>query len=159
MTVESVRQVPRRRCNAFSGVDARELVPSPPMSDDYRIGEAAAALGVRVETLRRWERKGLLRPTRTPGGQRVVPAAEVARLLSERRGSQPIASASQRNRFPGVITQVRKDKLAATVEIQAGPHRVLAFITREAADQMGLSPGMQAIAAVKATNVTIELQG
>ena len=129
------------------------------MSDDYRIGEAAAALGVRVETLRRWERKGLLRTTRTPGGQRVVPAAEVARLLSARRERQPIASASQRNRFPGVITQVKKDKLAATVEIQAGPHRVLAFITREAADQMGLAPGMQAIAAVKATNVTVELPG
>lgn len=129
------------------------------MSSDYRIGEAAAALGVRVETLRRWERKGLLRTRRTEGGQRVVPAAEVARLLSERGRSRPIATASQRNRFPGVITEVKKDGLAATVEIQAGPHRVLAFITREAADQMGLAPGMQAVAAVKATNVTIELPG
>lgn len=129
------------------------------MTEDYRIGEAAETLGVRVETLRRWERKGLLTTRRTAGGQRVVPAPEVARLLSERRGAQPIASASQRNRFPGVITEVKKDGLAATVEIQAGPHRVLAFITREAADQMGLAPGMQAVAAVKATNVTIELPG
>lgn len=127
------------------------------MSDTYRIGEAAAALGVRVETLRRWERDGKLATTRTEGGQRVVPASEVARLLTERRQAQPIAQASQRNRFMGVITEVKRDKLAATIEIQAGPHRILAFITREAADQMGLKPGMEAVAAVKATNVTIEL--
>jgi molybdopterin-binding protein len=127
------------------------------VSDTYRIGEAAAALGVRVETLRRWERDGKLATTRTEGGQRVVPASEVARLLTERRQAQPIAQASQRNRFMGVITEVKRDKLAATIEIQAGPHRILAFITREAADQMGLKPGMEAVAAVKATNVTIEL--
>jgi molybdopterin-binding protein len=114
-------------------------------------------LGVRVETLRRWERDGNLAVTRTEGGQRRVPAAEVARLLAERRPDQPIAQASQRNRFLGVITEVKRDTLAATVEIQAGPHRILAFITREAVDQMGLEPGMEAIAAVKATNVTVEL--
>jgi molybdopterin-binding protein len=129
------------------------------MADDYRIGEAAAALGVRVETLRRWEREGKVSTHRTSGGQRRVAAAEVARLLTEQSGRTPIAHASQRNRFSGVITEVKKDKLAATVEIQAGPHRVLAFITREAADQMGLKAGMQAVAAVKATNVTIELPG
>ena len=129
------------------------------MSDTYRIGEAASALGVRVETLRRWERDGKLSTTRTVGGQREVPASEVARLLSERRQHQPIAQASQRNRFTGTITEVKRDKLAATVEIQAGPHRILAFITREAVDQMGLKPGMEAVAAVKATNVTIELPG
>jgi len=129
------------------------------MSTNYRIGEAAAALGVRVETLRRWERKGRIETSRTDGGQRVVAASEVARLMAERSAHQPIARASQRNRFPGVITEVKKDKLAATVEIQAGPHRILAFITREAADQMGLAVGMEAIAAVKATNVTIELPG
>lgn len=115
-------------------------------------------LGVRVETLRRWEHDGKLTTTRTTGGQRLVPAAEVARLLAEARPPTPIAQASQRNRFAGVITEVKRDGLAATVEIQAGPHRVLAFITREAADQMGLEAGMQAVAAVKATNVTIELQ-
>lgn len=129
------------------------------MTEDYRIGEAAAVLGVRVETLRRWAREGRLSTTRTAGGQRRVPAAEVARLLAERGERRPIARASQRNRFRGVITDVKKDSLAATVEIQAGPHRVLAFITREAADQMGLEPGMEAVAAVKATNVTIELPG
>ena len=127
------------------------------MTDAYRIGEAAKALGVRVETLRRWERDGKLRVERTEGGQRTVPASEVARLLSERRHEEPIAQASARNRFPGVITEVKRDGLAATVEIQAGPHRVLAFITREAADQMRLEPGMEAVATVKATSVMVNL--
>ena len=116
----------------------REGVACRTMTDAYRIGEAAKALGVRVETLRRWERDGKLRVERTEGGQRTVPASEVARLLSERRHEEPIAQASARNRFPGVITEVKRDGLAATVEIQAGPHRVWALITREAADQMGL---------------------
>jgi len=129
------------------------------VADDYRIGDAAAMLGVRVETLRRWEHDGKLEMSRTAGGQRRVPAAEVARLLAERGRAQPIAHASQRNRFAGVITEVKKDGLAATVEVQAGPHRILAFITREAAEQMRLEPGMQAVSAVKATNVTIELPG
>jgi molybdopterin-binding protein len=129
------------------------------VTETYRIGEAAELLGVRVETLRRWELDGKLKVRRTAGGQRLVPATEVARLLAERRGQRPIASASQRNRFAGIITEVKKDGLAATVEIQAGPNRILAFITREAADEMRLKPGMQAVAAVKATNVTIELSG
>ena len=94
---------------------------------------------------------------RTGGGQRTVPAAEVARLLAERRDDEPIAAASARNRFPGVITEVKSDGLAATVEIQAGPHRVVAFITREAADELGLQPGMEAVATVKATSVMVNL--
>ncbi len=129
------------------------------MAEDYRIGEAAQLLGVRVETLRRWARDGKLKSTRTKGAQRLIPATEVARLLAASHAERPIARASQRNRFAGVITEVKRDKLAATVEIQAGPHRILAFITREGADQLGLKPGMQAVAAVKATNVTIELPG
>ena len=127
------------------------------MSDYYRIGEAAEILGVRVETLRRWERAGTLRVTRTKGGQRLVPATEVARLLAERRPGRPIAAASRRNAFPGVITKVVKDTVSATVEIQAGPHRVLALITREAVDELGLRPGMEATATVKATSVMVEL--
>jgi molybdopterin-binding protein len=125
--------------------------------ESYRIGEAAKAIGVRVETLRRWERSGKLATERTSGGQRVIPAAEVARLLSERSGRQPIAAGSARNRFPGVITEIKQDKLSATVEIQAGPHRVLAFITREAVDELGLEVGMEAVATVKATSVMVNL--
>jgi molybdopterin-binding protein len=127
------------------------------MADSYRIGEAAELLGVRVETLRRWERDGKLQSTRTSGGQRRVPAAEVARLIAERQPRRSIAAASARNRFPGVITDVKVDGLAATVEIQAGPNRVLAFITREAVDEMGLRPGMEAVATVKATSVMVNL--
>ncbi len=127
------------------------------MPDSYRIGEAAELLGVRVETLRRWERDGKLRTTRTSGGQRRVPATEVARLIAGKQQKQSIAAASARNRFPGVITDVKVDGLAATVEIQAGPNRVLAFITREAVEEMGLRPGMEAVATVKATSVMVNL--
>ncbi|HEY7755791.1 MAG TPA: helix-turn-helix transcriptional regulator [Actinomycetota bacterium] len=127
------------------------------MAESYRIGEAAEMLGVRVETLRRWERDGKLATTRTSGGQRTVPASEVARLLAERRERPRVTSASVRNRFPGVVTEIKRDELAATVEILAGPHRILAFITREAVDEMGLEPGMQAVATVKATNVMVEV--
>lgn len=127
------------------------------MAEGYRIGEAAGLLGVRVETLRRWEREGKVRVTRTKGGQRLVPADEVARLLAERRDRPKVTARSVRNRFPGVVTEVKKDGLAATVEILAGPHRILAFITREAADEMELEPGMHAVATVKATNVMVEV--
>jgi len=129
------------------------------MADAYRIGEAAAILGVRVETLRRWEREAKLKTKRTSGGQRLVPAAEVARLLSERHGHQRVSAGSVRNRFPGVVIDIKKDKVAATVEILAGPHRILSFITREAVDEMGLKPGMLVAATVKATNVMVEVEG
>ncbi len=127
------------------------------MEDSYRIGAAAELLGVRVETLRRWDRESRLRTTRTRGGQRRVPATEVARILGERRERPRVTSASVRNRFPGIVTQVEKDGVAATVELLAGPHRILALVTREAVEEMGLEPGMAAVATVKATNVMIEV--
>jgi molybdopterin-binding protein len=124
----------------------------------YRIGAAAEVLGVRVETLRRWEREGHLKTSRTAGGQRLVPAAEVARLLAERRAAKPAhAQTSRRNAFPGVVTKVTRDTVSALVEIQAGPHRVVSLITREAADELGLAPGMEAVATVKATSVMVEV--
>ena len=128
------------------------------MDEAYRIGEAAALLGVRVETLRRWERAGKISSWRTAGGQRLIPASDVARLLASRRGRPaPIVAASARNHFSGVVTAVKKDKVAATVEILAGPHRILALVTRESVDEMGLKPGMRAVATVKATNVIVEV--
>jgi molybdopterin-binding protein len=128
------------------------------MAGDYRIGDAASALGVRVETVRRWEREGKIRTVRTTGGQRRIPAAEVARLLSERRAAKPVSvHTSRRNAFDGVITKVTKDKVSALVEIQAGPHRIVSLITREAADELGLEPGKAATATVKATSVMIEV--
>ena len=128
------------------------------MAEGYRIGEAARLLGVRVETLRRWERDGKVRTSRTAGGQREVPADEVARLLAERRATQTApAHTSRRNAFPGVITKVTRDKVSAIVEIQAGPHRVVSLITREAADELSLKAGMEAVATVKATSVMVEV--
>ena len=127
------------------------------MAESYRIGEAAGLLGVRVETLRRWERDGKVHVRRTTGGQRLVPAEEVARLLAGRRDRPKVTARSVRNRFPGVVTEVKKDGVAATVEVLAGPHRILALITREAADEMQLEPGMHAVATVKATNVMVEV--
>lgn len=127
-------------------------------SQEYRIGEAAKLLGVRVETLRAWERAGKLATRRTQGGQRLVPQAEVGRLLAERRTEQPApALTSRRNAFPGVITKVTRDTVSALVEVQAGPHRVVSLITREAADELALEPGMEATATVKATSVMIEV--
>jgi molybdopterin-binding protein len=126
------------------------------VADDYRIGEAAEILGVRVETLRRWERAGKLRTSRTAGGQRLVAASEVAKLLANRDRPR-VTAGSVRNRFPGVVTEIKRDKLAATVELLSGPNRVLAFVTREAVDEMGLEPGMRAVATVKATNVMLEV--
>jgi molybdopterin-binding protein len=70
---------------------------------------------------------------------------------------EPITAQSARNRFPGIVTRVVKDKVAAQVEMQAGPHRIVSLMTREAADELGLAPGVTALAAVKATNVVIEL--
>lgn len=127
------------------------------MDDSYRIGDAAEIVGVRIETLRRWERNGKLRTTRSGGGQRLIPAAEVARLLAERQAKTRVAVGSARNRFPGVVTEVNRDGVSATVEIQAGPHRILALITREAADEMALRPGMPAVATVKATSVMVDV--
>jgi molybdopterin-binding protein len=127
------------------------------MADTYRIGEAAEMLGVRVETLRRWERDGKLATTRTRGGQRMVAASEIARLLSYQRRHTKVTGGSVRNRLPGIVTEVKRDKVAATVEILAGPHRLLAMITREAVDEMGIEPGVQVVATVKATNLMVDL--
>jgi molybdopterin-binding protein len=128
-----------------------------PVSDGYRISEAARILGVRPESLRRWEAAGRLRVERTAGGHRRVPVDEVARLLDERRGTTASSPVSARNRFPGVVTRVERDGLVALVEIMAGPHRVVALLTAEAVEDLGLRPGMAAAGVVKATNVLVEV--
>ena len=131
-------------------------------SNQVRIGEAAEMLGVSVESLRRWERDGRLTVVRTSGGQRLVPLDEVRRLLAERRretSDRPIVAQSARNRFSGVVIRVEKDRVAAVVEIQAGPHRLVSLMTAEAVDDMQLKVGDDAIAVVKATNVIVEVPG
>jgi molybdopterin-binding protein len=123
-----------------------------------RIGEAAEMLGVSVETVRRWQNGGRLGGSRTTGGQRLVSLADVQRLLSERREAapRPAVSQSARNRFPGVVTRIEKDRVAAVVEIQAGPHRLVSLMTAEAVDDLGLRVGDEVIGVVKATNVIVE---
>lgn len=116
-------------------------------------------LQVSIETLRRWESEGRLRMTRSTGGQRLVPISEVTRLLAERRmqaTERPIVSGSARNRFPGIVTRIEKDRVAAVVEVIAGPHRMVSLMTAEAVDEMGLQVGDEAICVVKATNVIVE---
>jgi molybdopterin-binding protein len=125
-----------------------------------RIGQAAEVLGVSVDTIRRWAADGTLQTTRTDGGQRLVSASEVRRMLDTRRKSAPqrtIVAQSARNRFPGVVTKVESDRVAATVEVQAGPHRLVSLLTAEAVRELKLAPGVQVIAVVKATNVMIDL--
>src|SRR5215213_10217016 len=125
-----------------------------------RVGQAAEMLQVSVETLRRWEAEGRLRMTRSSGGQRLVPIAEVTRLLAEKRAAgseRPIVSGSARNRFPGIVTRIEKDRIAAVVEVIAGPHRMVSLMTAEAVDEMGLQVGDEAVCVVKATNVIVEV--
>jgi molybdopterin-binding protein len=126
----------------------------------YRIGQAAELLGVSVDTVRRWVDSGRIRADRTEGGRRVIDGAALAKFaveLSAEREADVVVGESARNRFPGIVTRVVKDKVAAQVEIQAGPHRVVSLMTREAADELGLAPGVLAVAAVKATQVVIEI--
>jgi molybdopterin-binding protein len=125
-----------------------------------RIGQAAEVLGVSVDTIRRWAEDSTLKTTRTGGGQRLVSATEVRRLLEARRKAAPqtpIAAQSARNRFPGVVTRVVADRVAAVVEVQAGPHRLVSLLTAEAVRELKLAPGVQVIAVVKATHVMIDL--
>lgn len=137
--------------------DNKRVVGRIPVAG-VRIGQAAELLGVSVETLRRWEAAGKLRTQRSAGGQRVVPAAEVSRLRKTQRG-EVVARARQsaRNRFDGVVTRIEKDRVAAVVEVLAGPHRLVSLLTAEAVTDMRLRVGDRVVCVVKATNVIVEL--
>ena len=125
-----------------------------------RVGQAAEMLGVSIETLRRWETDGRLRMERSDGGQRLIEIDEVARLLEERRRAstdRPIVAQSARNRFPGIVSRVERDGVAAVVEVIAGPHRMVSLMTAEAVDELDLKVGDEAVCVVKSTNVIIEI--
>ena len=126
----------------------------------YRIGQVADLLGVSVDTARRWADAGRLGARRTEGGQRVVDGAALAEFMTSLRHAperDEVIAQSARNRFQGIVTRVVKDEIVAKVELQAGPYRMVSLMTAEAADELGLAPGMLAVAAVKATNVVVEL--
>ena len=117
-------------------------------------------LGITVETLRRWADDGRIDVARSDGGQRLVPVSEVTRLLAERRRvevDRPIVAQSARNRFAGIVTRVEVDRVAAVVEVLAGPHRVVSLMTAEAVLELGLKVGDEAVCVVKATNVIVEV--
>jgi molybdopterin-binding protein len=129
-------------------------------TDLIRIGRAAEMLGVTVDTIRRWAEEGRLAVVRSRGGQRLVPMAEVTRLTGARRQAttdRPIVAQSARNRFAGIVTRIEADRVAAVVEILAGPHRLVSLMTAEAVADMGLKVGDEAIGVVKATNVIVEV--
>ncbi len=133
---------------------------SQPEPVRLRVGQAAEMLGVSVDTLRRWEADGRLRMERSEGGQRTVTVEEVTRLLAERRRAstdRPIVAQSARNRFPGIVTRIERDGVAAVVEVMAGPHRLVSLMTAEAIDDLGLEVGKEAVCVVKATNVIVEI--
>ena len=122
-----------------------------PRQRTYSASEAAAALGISVDTLRRWDRAGRIRTSRDAANRRTVTAGEISRL----RGKEP-HELSARNRFKGTGREIKAEGLLAQVELEAGPFRVVAVVTREAVEELGLAPGSPATAIVKATSVMLE---
>ncbi len=129
----------------------------------YRMRSAAELLGVSDDTLRRWAESGRIRIGSDAGGRQVVDGEELARFAGElaaaapRTETAPIVQESARNRFVGLVTRVVRDTVMAQVELQCGPHRVVSLMSREAADDLGLEPGVLAVASVKSTNVVVEI--
>ena len=122
---------------------------------NLRISEAAELLGVSDDTVRRWIDTGRLTAS-NEAGPTTVPGREVADLMREAAPELPHLNVSARNRFPGIVTRVEKDGVMALVEIQAGPHRVISLMSKEAAEDLGLEPGVRAAASIKSTHVVVE---
>jgi len=129
----------------------------------FRIKQAAELLGVSDDTVRRWAEVGRITTTTDMAGRHVIDGAALARLAEEMAeagggtASRVVVAESMRNRFTGLVTRVVRDTVMAQVEIQAGPHRFVSLLSREAVDDLGLEPGVLAVAAVKATNVSVEI--
>lgn len=122
------------------------------MGEQIRIGQAAAILGVSVDTLRRWEKEGRVAFARSDGGQRTIDAGQLRALLADRA---PRTGVSARNQLEGTVVSVETDGLMGRVELACGPYRVVSIITAEAVGELGLKPGDTATAVVKATNVEV----
>ncbi len=126
------------------------------MADDLTLGEAARALGVSLDTLRRWDRDGKLRTVRDERNRRRVPVTEVERLRPRPDRQATGDALSARNRFPGVVRSVEVDGVMGLVELESGPFRITAAITRDAIEELGLVEGATATATVKSTSVMVE---
>lgn len=148
------------RLDDYRKADGAARVPDVPM---FRIKEAASLLGVSDDTVRRWADAGRIATTTDGSGRLVIEGTTLARLAEEIAGadvpieSRVVVAESVRNRFTGLVTRVVRDTVMAQVEIQAGPHRFVSLLSREAADDLGLEAGVLAVAAVKATNVSVEI--
>ncbi|MGH3547250.1 MAG: TOBE domain-containing protein [Pseudonocardiaceae bacterium] len=127
----------------------------------FRIGEAARLLGVSDDTLRRWADAGRFASTTTESGRRGVDGAELARvatsIAADAEEAVPLLPASARNQLAGLVTRVIRGQVMAQVEIQAGPHRIVSLMSAEAVDELGLEPGVLAVATVKSTSVVVTL--
>jgi molybdopterin-binding protein len=126
----------------------------------YRIAEASELLGVSDDTLRRWIDAGRV-VARTEDGRTVVPGPELAALADSLadhpdRERTRASAVSARNRLAGIVTKVTKDRVMAQVELICGPYRLVSLMSSEAAEELGLEPGVRAIASVKSTNVVVE---
>src|ERR1700761_2052658 len=128
------------------------------MADDLTLGEAARALDVSVDTVRRWARAGKIETTRDDANRRRVPAAaETTRRKARPARHKTKDTFSARNRFPGVVRSVEVDGVMALVEIEAGPFLITAAVTRDSVEELGLAPGVEATATVKATSVMVQV--
>ncbi|MGW2212661.1 TOBE domain-containing protein [Streptomyces sp. NPDC001781] len=127
----------------------------------YTIGQAARLLGVSPDTARRWADAGRMATHRDEAGRRLIAGQDLAAFsveLAQAGGSaeEETSATSVRNAFPGIVTAIKLGDVAAQVEIQAGPHRLVSLLTREAVDELGLEVGMEATARVKSTNVHVD---
>lgn len=126
----------------------------------YKPGQVAELLGVSADTVRRWSDDGRLPTSRTDAGQRVIDGADLAAFLESSADIAEIpaiGAQSARNRFTGIVTKVTADDIVAKVEMAVGPYRMVSLMTSEAATELGLAPGVLAVASVKSTNVVVEL--
>lgn len=133
----------------------RQMAPA----NDLSLGEAAKQLGVSTDTLRRWDRAGKIATSRDANDRRRVPVTEVERLRTSPDRHRTGDGLSARNRFAGTVVSVEADGVMALVEIEAGPHRITAAITRDSVEELGLVEGIEAVATVKATSVMIAREG
>jgi molybdopterin-binding protein len=128
----------------------------------YRMSEIAELFGVSDDTVRRWADSGQLTAIRDAGGRKAVDGVELAAFAKSQAHATPdpsVVDRSARNRFVGLVTEVISDRVMAQVEIQCGPHRVVSLMSSEAARELGLVPGVLAVAVVKSTQVMVETPG